>query len=86
MGSLRGPRAPRLLVPGCRRTLQKVPAEGVVILTPLPQGFGFTSPAESNNRFLTPKVEVLPISHALPPHSPTLYLTVTLSLTRWLCT
>ena len=65
MGSLRDPHAPCLLVLGCRRSLQKVLPEGVVILTPLPQGFGFTSPEESNNSFVTPKLEVPPIPHAL---------------------
>lgn len=86
VGSLGDPCAPCLLVPGCRSSLQKVLAEGVVFLTALPQGFGFTRPGESNKHFVTPKLEVQVSLMPLPLQSPTLFLTVMLAPTRWLCT
>lgn len=69
VGSLRDPHAPCFPVPGCRSSLQKVLAEWGVFLIPLPQGFGFTSPGESNNCFVTPKLEVPAIHHALCQHT-----------------
>lgn len=65
VGSLRDSHAPCFPVPGCRISLQKVLVEWGVFLTPLPRGFGFTSPGESNNCFVTPKLEVPAIHHAL---------------------
>lgn len=87
VGSLGGPRAPCLLVPGCRSSLQKVLAEGVFFLTPLPQGFGFTSPGEPNNHIVTPKLEVSATSHALATtqcHSLSHSNTITHALTLYL--